>query len=156
MNFKISYALLLVIIYQTDSQPFQFSNSLVNPNADPIITSWIKAKGYSPYLPSAIADINKIQYSSKFVYVSFSSLPSYPIGPWFNTPYTAKDQKYTFKFPRVPSVNTGSKKSVGPGNIGILTNGVGIFNAGDGGSYKNLGIWRHNAYYIEASGFDRF
>jgi hypothetical protein len=80
---NISFIILLLTVYSVSCQPFNFANSLVNPNEDPIITNWKKATGYSPFLPNVVADINKIQYSSKFVYVTFSSLPSYKIGNLF-------------------------------------------------------------------------
>ena len=78
MNF--SFIILLYTAYSVSCQPFNFANSLVNPNVDPIVTSWKKATGYSPFLPNVVADIRKIEYSSKYVYISFSSLPSYKIG----------------------------------------------------------------------------
>jgi hypothetical protein len=80
---NISLIILLLTVYSVNCQPFNFANSLVNPNEDPIITYWKKATGYSLFLPNVVADINKIQYSSKFVYVTFSSLPSYKIGNLF-------------------------------------------------------------------------
>ena len=33
-------------------------------------------------------------------------------------------------------------------------NGVAIYNALDGFSYNNLGIWQRNAYFWEFNGFD--
>ena len=129
---------LLLTVYFVNCQPFNFANSLVNPNQDPVITFWKKATGYSPFLPNVVADINKIQYSSKFVYVSFSSLPSYKIGksfyflllfalnrryllgPWSGNPNQAQDQKMTFKLPRVPAVKMTAKTQVGAGLVYFL------------------------------------
>jgi hypothetical protein len=65
------------------------------------------------------------------------------------------DQKRTFKFPRVPSPNTGTKRAVGLGTIGVMTNGIGLFNPGDGMSFNSLGVWNRNAYFFEKVSFDR-
>ncbi len=168
MSLLINFVLFLVLNYAYcrilvkkqlgppggQTTTFNFAESQVNANTDPLVTSWTKATIYSPYVPTAVADINKIQYSSKFVYVSCSSLPSYNIGPWKNNPNKALDQKFSFKFPRVPAVNVGTKRAVGAGNIGILKNGIGLFSAGDGMSYNSLGVWRQNAYFFEQAGFD--
>jgi hypothetical protein len=40
------------------------------------------------------------------------------------------------------------------GHIGVWTNGVSVFNALDGMSYNNLGIWNRDARYWEGISFD--
>ena len=59
-----------------------------------------------------------------------------------------------FKFPRTPSVSS-TKTSSGMGNIGLWVNGVSIYNADDGYSYNNQGLWNRNAYMFEGVSFDR-
>jgi hypothetical protein len=49
--------------------------------SDPMLNYWIKPTGLSGY--GGYNNVNKVQYSSKYVYVSASGVPSWsPIGPW--------------------------------------------------------------------------
>ena len=60
---------------------YNFTASTRTESADPILTSWIKSTGMSGY--NALTNVNKVQYSAKYVYVSSSNIPSWnPIGPW--------------------------------------------------------------------------
>ena len=115
-----------------------------------MITSWVKSTGISS-IYKVYTNVNKIQYSSQYVYVSASGIPSYTIGPWPSNPTVASNQNYTFQFPRVPMVNTGNKISTSLGNIAILTNGIGVFNANDA---MNIMGWSRNAFFFEGSTFD--
>jgi hypothetical protein len=36
-----------------------------------------------------------------------------------------------------------------------MTNGIGLFNPGDGMSFNSLGVWNRNAYFFEKVSFDR-
>ena len=40
------------------------------------------------------------------------------------------------------------------GTAGLLLNGVSLYNANDGQTYKNSGVWSRNAYFFEAYSFD--
>ncbi|MCH8906647.1 MAG: YHYH protein [Candidatus Heimdallarchaeota archaeon] len=53
-----------------------------------------------------------------------------------------------------PVEESGNKLETGLGPIGILVNGIAIFNALDGMSYNNQGIWNRNAHYWELAGMD--
>jgi len=145
--------IILLVLHYSSCQAYSFVESTLNATSDPLITAWIKATVYSPYVPASNADVYRIEYSSKYVYISSNSLPSYTIGPWTNN-NKASAQHFTHKFPRVPIANTGTKTTVGLGDIGTLTNGVGIFNAEDGMTWNNAGTWKRNAYYFEGSTFD--
>lgn len=120
----------------------------------PEITSWIinttGATGYN----SLPANVQTVQYSNDYVYVSCSCIPGYSIGPWGGNPNTPSNQNFVYKIPRHPQQNTGTATSVGLGHIGVWTNGVSIFNVSDAQSYNNQGIWNRNAYYFEGQGFD--
>ena len=37
--------------------------------------------------------------------------------------------------------------------MGVLINGVPLYNANDANSYNNQGIWNRNAYYNEKDSF---
>lgn len=89
------------------------------------------------------ADIQRIRTTASTVYVNANNLPSYVIGPWFaggmnggvfmNFPSAVNVQ---FALPRTPAV-AATKTNTGLGAIGIWVNGVAIFNAADGASYRS-------------------
>ncbi len=129
-----------------------------------VITSWIRnttgATGYN----SLPCNVQSVYYTSTDAYVSSSDIPAYTIGPWMANPNTPSTQNFISKFTRNPVQNTGTKTYTGLGNIGIWTNGVGIFNAKDGqywnattsamtNGISNTG-WNRNAYYWEGISFD--
>lgn len=126
--------------------------SLKAQSNEPIITAWTKStgKGYKGYLTNVI----RIDYSAKFVYVYTNSIPSYSIGPWQSNPNDAMSKNFTFKFPRVLRKNNGTAIQSPLGHIGLWLNGVSIYNADDGMSYNNQGIWKRNAYVFEGISFD--
>src|SRR5271156_470528 len=100
----------------------------------PVITSWIQNpdtflaanRGYDN-IPS---NIIKEQYSTTDVYISCFCIPGYSIGPWSN-PNVAENQNFCYKITQNPVKNTSTPTLIGLGHIGVLTNGVSIFNAND-------------------------
>lgn len=120
----------------------------------PEITSWVRnttsATGYNN-LPS---NVQTVQYSNNFVYVSCSCIPGYAIGPWTGNPNVPANQNFVYKITRTPQVNNGTPTAIGLGHSGVFTNGVSIFNVSDAMSYNNAGVWNRNAYYWEGPGFD--
>lgn len=122
--------------------------------AQPELSSWIlnvnNAKGYS----GITSNVQKVQYSKDFVYVSASCIPGYDIGPWAGNPNTPANQNFVFKITRNPIQNSGTATKITGGHIGIWTNGVSIFNAWDAQSYNNAGVWNRNAYFFEGKSFD--
>jgi hypothetical protein len=120
----------------------------------PEIYSWIRnttgATGYAGIL----TNVQTVMYTTSDVYVSCTCIPSYPIGAWPGNPNVPANQNYVFDIPRNPTMNTGTLTPTPLGHIGIWSNGVSIFNADDGQSYNNAGVWHRNAYYWEGSGFD--
>lgn len=119
----------------------------------PVITSWIQNpdtntnRGYAN-IPS---NVEVVQYSATDVYVSCTCIPGYSIGPW-NNPNVASNQNFVYKITRNPQRNTGTLTAIGLGHIGVLTNGVSIFNADDA-QYVNS-VWSRNGYYFEYPSFD--
>jgi hypothetical protein len=119
----------------------------------PAITSWIQNpdtatnKGYGNIPSNCI----KIQYSTTDVYVSCFCIPGYSIGPW-NNPNVAENQNFVYKITLNPQKNSGTPTAIGLGHIGVLTNGVSIFNANDA-QYENH-VWSRNGYYFEYPSFD--
>ena len=58
------------------------------------------------------------------------------------------------KIPRNPVAATTTKTAIPMGTAGILLNGVSLYNANDGNTYNNSGVWYRNAYFFEAYSFD--
>ncbi|MBI1185139.1 YHYH protein [bacterium] len=101
------------------------------------------------------ANVQKVQYSTDFVYVSCSGLPSYKVGPFLDgNPSTPGNQSYVWKIPRNPKEETGTKTEPGLGPIAVLINGVPMYNAEDAMTYNNGGIWHRDAVFFENDGFD--
>jgi hypothetical protein len=96
------------------------------------------------------ADVQQVFYSTNFVYVKATGIPSYTIGPWAMNPNIPVNQNWSFKIPRFPVQNTGTLTAIGNGQIGVFINGVVAFNAGDGMTYNNGGIWHRNAQYFRS------
>ncbi len=99
------------------------------------------------------ADVQQVYYSANFVYVKCTGIPSYTIGPWAMNPNTPSNQNWVFKIARFP-VPDPTPATAGNGQIGVLKNGVVLFNAGDAMSYNNQNIWHRLAQYFEAVSFD--
>jgi hypothetical protein len=102
-----------------------------------------------------LCDVTQVQYSENFVYVSCEGLPRYLTAPFPDgNPSNPTGQGHLFKIPRNPEYNTGSPTQTGLGHIGVLVNGVVIFNAADAMSYNNANVWHQNAVFFENDGFD--
>lgn len=120
----------------------------------PELASWrINTTGATGF-NGITSNVRLVQYSATNVYVSSASIPDYGIGPWPGNPNTASDQNYTFRIPRTPTVNAGTKTVTPLGPIAVLVNGVVAFNALDGRSYNNLNIWHQDAVVVEGPSFD--
>jgi uncharacterized protein (TIGR03437 family) len=91
----------------------------------------------------ANADIQRIRTSASNVYISSNNLPSYVIGPWFAGGMNggvfmnfAAAINFQFALPRSPQP-AATRTNTGLGAVGIWVNGVAVFNAVDGASYRN-------------------
>lgn len=131
---------------------FIFKN--VSAQTTPEISSWIRnttgATGYN----NILSNIQVVQYSTNNVYVSCTCIPDYSIGPWNGNPNTPVNQNFVYKITRNPVQNTGTLTAVGLGHTGVWSNGVSVFNADDGQTYLNQGVWHRNAYFFEGASFD--
>ncbi len=133
--------------------------------SSPAITSWLintngtVARSYrlgnpTPIVDTAKANVQLVRYNATSAYINCSGLPSYITGPFNPNPAVATNNKNLFRIPLVPQPKTGTKTAVGMGNIGILINGVPIYNYADAFSYNNQNVWHQNAIVFENSGFD--
>jgi hypothetical protein len=128
--------------------------SEVHSQLTPEITSWIinttGDTGYSG-IPS---NVQLVQYSANWVYVTATCIPGYDIGPWTGNPNTPSNQNFLYKITRSPVQNTGTPVNTPLGHTGVWSNGVSIYNAKDGMSYNNQNIWNQNAIVVEGISFD--
>ena len=128
----------------------------------PDITSWLQnttATGYA----GITSNVQLVQYSATYVYVSTNCIPEYSIGPWPTDPNIPAAQNAVCEFPRVPVPNTGTLTSTPLGSIGLWSNGVQMFNPEDGFHWNNstsawaMGpgtSWNRNALIFEGASFD--
>jgi hypothetical protein len=147
---------------------------------NPAITNWlINTTGLTgrhyvngnptPIVDAVSANVQTVQYSASWVYVSTKGIPSYITGPFLDgNPSLATSQNAIFKISLNPVQNTGNPTNTNGGNIGIFINGVALFDYRDGISWKNStnalaggplggmgdGIWNRDAIPAEKVGFD--
>ena len=111
---------------------------------NPAITAWLQnttgimgshyVSGNSTVIQDNVAaNVQTVQYSTNWVYVTTNGIPAYPTGPFLDgNPSLATDQNAIFKFPLNPTQNTGTPTSTTGGNIGVFINGVALFDYRDG------------------------
>ncbi len=152
----------------------------VKAQTSPVISSWLinssgttgrhyVAGNSTAIVDATLANVQTVQYSTNNVYVSTKGIPAYITGPFLDgNPSLASSQNAIFKFPLVPTQNTGTATSTGGGNIGVFINGVALFDYRDGVSWKNStgalaggplggmgdGVWNRDAIVAEKAGFD--
>jgi len=104
------------------------SGAVVGP-----VTTW--TNGTNTVSTPTFADIQTIQYSSTYVYLSMSGLASHMMGPWYNN--TAKtaafinlpsNQNAIAKIPLTPTAASGTYTQTVGGAQGRWANGVSMFN----------------------------
>ena len=117
-----------------------YSNSQVNP----AISSWLintngatgrhYVQGNStPINDADLVNVQTVQYSTNWVYVTATGVPSYITGPFLDgNPSLTTNQNSIFKMPLNPTQNTGTSTATQGGNIGIFINGVAMFDYRDG------------------------
>src|SRR5206468_9904279 len=94
------------------------------------------------------------QFSLTDTYVRSNGIPTHDIGPFPSNPNLPAKQNFLFRVPDAPTVQSGTKTATSLGPIGFMVNCVPFFNASDGHSYNNQGIWNQNANVVEAPSFD--
>lgn len=111
---------------------------------NPVITEWIQnttgitgrhyvSGNATPIDDSVLANVQSVDYSNDWVYVTATGIPAYITGPFQDgNPSLAEDQGAIYKFPLVPAENTGTATETNAGNIGVFVNGVSLFDYRDG------------------------
>lgn len=146
----------------------------------PGITSWLRnttglkgrhyvAGNSTPINDNYPANVQKVEYSQNWVYVTCSGIPSYVIGPYLDgNPSQGTNQNNIYKIPLNPVQNTGTPSNTTGGTIGVFINGVSLFDYRDGVSYNintgsnqggpmggmGNGVWNRDAVVAERTGFD--
>jgi hypothetical protein len=125
-----------------------FSLIFVSANAiaqlNPGITSWLQnttgimgshyVSGNSTLIQDNVAaNVQTVQYSNNWVYVTTHGIPAYPTGPFLDgNPSLATNQNAIFRISLNPTQNTGTLTPTNGGNIGVFINGVALFDYRDG------------------------
>ncbi len=155
------------------------SSTIAASAQSPAITSWLQnttvmgqhyvQNNFTPIQDNVLANVQTVQYSANWVYVSTHGIPTYITGPFLdNNPSLASDQDAIFKIPLNPTPNQNPTATT-PGNIGVFINGVALFDYRDGVSWRAAsqadaggpiqgppgdGIWNRDAIKAERLGFD--
>ncbi len=121
-----------------------FSSTILNAQTNPAIINWLRnttgitGRHYvsgnpTPITDAVLANVQTVQYSTNWVYVSTNGIPAYITGPFLDgNPSLATSQNAIFKLPLNPTQNTGTPTPTNGGNIGIFINGVALFDYRDG------------------------
>jgi hypothetical protein len=120
----------------------------------PTITSWVINTDNSTGYFGELSNVQSVDYTSNFGFISCTCIPGYDIGPWAGNPNTPANQDFCFRITFNPQENTGTLTDTPLGHVGVWRNGVSIFNAKDAFSYNNQGVWFQNAFVFEGSSFD--
>jgi hypothetical protein len=147
---------------------------IVNAQTDPNLNSWhLNTTGAkASYWSSGGTKVNmtdssgvtRLAYSSSSVYIKSKGLADdYTMGYNLNL-FTPVAKSYTFKIPKSPSQQTGTKTAVpGGGAVAISVNGVVIYGNRDAESYKSSSntnvsggddLWHGDAWFNEGSTMD--
>ena len=117
--------------------------------SNPVITEWLQnhsgitgrhyVEGNStPIGDNVLANVQSVDYSNNWVYVSATGIPSYITGPFSdNNPSLAENQNAIYKLPLNPTQNTGNTSATFGGTIGVFINGVSLFDYRDGVAWNN-------------------
>lgn len=125
------------------------STSTPTVNTTPV-TTWPTAgitngnnNGLAQTVP-VYADVQRIRYDASWVYINSSGLASYTMGPFLTTGtglfgFWPVSQNYTVKMPRTPGLVPAAKTPHAGGLIGMMVNGVGIYDLGDAFGFVQTG-----------------
>jgi uncharacterized protein (TIGR03437 family) len=137
----------------------QLTTWMTKNSAQPaqVVSGWDPSAGPSTTWPGSVpagvhygggvssptaADTQEVRYTGDSVYVNSNGLASYTMGPWFSEDTGGvflnwpSAQNTAAQIPRSPAV-AAAKTTTPGGAIGILVNGVAIFNALDQQSWSN-------------------
>ncbi len=126
-----------------------FSAIIANAQTNPAITKWLQntttagtyyvSGNSTPISNGILVNCQQVRYSTNWVYVNATGIPSYPVGIFSGDGNInqAGNQNAIFKFPLNPTQNTGTPTATTAGNIGVFINGVALFDFRDGVAWNN-------------------
>lgn len=162
------------------------ANSLI-AQTNPAITSWLRnttsitgrhyvSGNATPIVDAVLANVQKVQYSTNWVYVTTNGIPAYITGPFLdgNPSLATTRNGAIFQIPLNPTKNTGTATATKGGNIGQFINGVALYDYRDGvawnpstnalcggpgnspcpGGAGATNAWNRDAIPAEKKGFD--
>ena len=110
------------------------------------------------------ADVLQLCYDNNYVYIRSNGLASYTMGPWLQNPNVPSAHSATYRFPRNPMEETGTKTATPTvGAEGVAINGVKIYGVGDSRSYNSVSgqndsngddLWHGDAWASEGQTMD--
>lgn len=126
-----------------------FSIFQLHAQTNPGITSWLQnntimgrhyvSGNSTPIQDAVLANVQTVQYSTNWVYITTQGIPTYVTGPFLDgNPSLASAQNAIFKVSLNPAENTGTPTNTTGGNIGLFVNGVALFDYRDGVSWQIL------------------
>lgn len=148
---------------------------------NPAITKWLQnttTTGFyymsgnsTPISHGILVNCQQVRYSTNWAYINATGIPAYKIGPYLDgNPNQAGNQNAIFKFPLVPTPNTGTLTPTSGGNIGVFINGVAMYDFRDGVAWNTTTnapcggpgnpactgtpAWYRDAVVAERPGFD--
>jgi hypothetical protein len=154
-----TYATRYARIYSTQA-------SLVSGSSE---TTW--TNGSQTQALPAYSGVQGIAYSGSWVYIYSTGLGSHIMGPWYLNssqttifPNLPVNQHILYRFPRTSTLGTApsSKTLNGGGTIGLMVDGVSMFNSWDAYYWNGTedvsngssGYWNRDAYVNEGPTFD--
>ena len=121
--------------------PEDFDNLKDRTDSDPELYSWRQNKKNLGYTDIHY-DVQEVYYSDDNIYIQSTGIPDYLVSLNYSF-FKPSNQKWTFQIPRIPEA-LEIKTPTPYGIIGVLKNGVPIFNYADGRSYIGRGYWNDN------------
>jgi len=174
MKVKLFISLFLLFVLGVSAQAQDMNRQ--SSSTHPAVTNWlinttgITGRHYiqgntTPIVDTAQANVQRVQYSNDYSYIECSGIPAYIIGPYLDgNPAIATNNQWLFRIPLNPVENTGQLTGTPLGPVGLLINGVPIYDFKDAASYSlsqggdammgGDGVWNRNAILAENDGFD--
>ena len=121
--------------------PEEFDNLKNRTDVYPELYSWLQNKTGIGY-DSIHYNVQEVKYSDDNVYVESTGIPEYlqSVDPWKTE---ATNRFWSFQIPRTVTVK-GNKTTSPLGPVGVLINGVPLYNFKNGESFRSKGIWNNN------------
>lgn len=150
---------ILTSLYTAESS--QLARVIQSPTLITSVTSWPVAgvtnnnNGGLAQTVSVYADVQRISYTNTDVYINASGLASYTMGPWLNNAgglfgFWPVSRDYSVRITRQPTPSATKVRQPG-GMIGMMVNGVAIYDLGDAFSFNQSNSTAPNASNVTGS-----